>query len=207
LHQLTHQSGIPVGVPVAYRSDEQYHDVIGYFVNLLVVPTHVRPGQTFASLVRDLNGTVLDVLDRADAPFDLVVARLNPPRRAGRTPLVRVAFAYEYVPSEFESPPGLRVLTPYRDAFPSVGASRFDMLLTLLDDGVTISAHLEYDRALYDDATASHVFSRYQRFLAAALDTPTLRVDAEPEGPDSSNAPDHDPSKIPDFRFDLEDER
>ena len=165
---------IPVGAPVAGRTDEAVHDLVGFFVNTLVLRADVSGDPSFAGLVGRVRETVLAAQARQDVPFERLVEVLNPARSAARHPLFQVMLADEDVGAVEWQLPGLRV----RPEPVPAGAAPFDLTLAFRQDRgaggapAGISATFEYAADLFDQPTIEALAARLTRLLRQAADAP-----------------------------------
>ena len=117
---------IPLGVPVAGRTDEAVHDLVGFFVNTLVLRADLSGDPSFAELVGRVRETVLAAQALQDVPFEHPVEVLNP----ARNPLFQVMLADQYVGAVEWQLPGLRVAA---EPVPDL-AAKFDLSLAFQQD-------------------------------------------------------------------------
>ena len=165
---------IPVGAPVAGRTDEALDDLVGFFVNTLVLRADVSGDPGFGELVGRVRETVLAAQARQDVPFERLVEVLNPARSPSRHPLFQVMLADEDVGAVDWQLPGLRV----RPEPVPAGAAKFDLTLAFRQDRdadgtpAGISASFEYAADLFDHATIQALATRLTRLLRQAAAAP-----------------------------------
>ncbi|RFU43199.1 amino acid adenylation domain-containing protein, partial [Actinomadura logoneensis] len=178
LTRLGAGTDIPVGSPIAGRTDEALDDLVGMFVNMLVFRTDTSGDPTFRELVARVRETDLAAYAHQDVPFERLVEVLNPPRHLGRHPLFQVGLT-------FQNNPEARLELPGFSAEPeplTAGVARFDLLMVLTErtaaDGspAGVDGELEFALDLYDPATAAGLAARYERLLTALLTAPDTRV-------------------------------
>ncbi|HXL94453.1 MAG TPA: amino acid adenylation domain-containing protein, partial [Streptosporangiaceae bacterium] len=169
---------IPLGVPVAGRTDEAVHDLVGFFVNTLVLRADLSGDPSFAQLLDRVRETGLAAQARQDIPFEHLVEVLNPVRSPARHPLFQVMIADEEVAATNWQLPGLAITT---EPVPAMAAT-FDLSLAFAQnhdpDGAPagISASFEYAADLFDQATVQALAERLSRLLHQAASNPARLV-------------------------------
>ncbi|MEU5692040.1 amino acid adenylation domain-containing protein [Actinosynnema sp. NPDC020468] len=178
LHKLGAGTDIPLGALVAGRDDEAVHDLVGFFVNTVVLRTDLSGDPTARDLVTRVREVALGAYAHAEAPFDRVVEAVNPERVAGRHPLFQTMV--DFRPADTGNP-GLPGVT----ATPVTGqhdtGAKFDLAVNFapLADG-TLDGSVEYDADLFDQSTVDTLATRLVRVLrvlATAPGTPLSRLD------------------------------
>ncbi|GAA1673517.1 amino acid adenylation domain-containing protein [Streptomyces yatensis] len=182
LTRLGGGTDIPVGTPVAGRTDEALDDLIGFFVNTLVLRTDTSGAPTFKELIERVRERDLSAFAHQDVPFERLVEVLNPERSQARHPLFQVLLTLQNTADTEVALPGLNA-TPQPV---SLDISKFDLSLELseelLADGAAdgIDGALRYSTDLFDHDTAEALAQRLIRVLrtmAAAPDTSIADVD------------------------------
>ena len=173
LTRLGAGTDIPLGVPITSRSDVALDDLIGYFLNTVVLRTDVSGDPGFLELVRRVRGVNLGAHENRDLPFDRLVEHLNPVRSAARHPLFQVMMALEdYTQTEFDLP-GVHVTTLETET----GRSQFDMSVGFRElEAGRLTGSIEYATDLFGRATADSLARRLVRILAAVAADPAQRI-------------------------------
>ncbi|NEC18190.1 AMP-binding protein, partial [Streptomyces parvus] len=162
---------IVIGTPVAGRHDTALDDLVGFFVNNLVLRTDLSGDPSFRDLLHRVRDTDLAAYAHADVPFERLVDALAPHRSLSRHPLFQVMLAYENRQAGEIGLPGLTTTT-----VPAFGRSaKFDLTFTLAErDGADgIEGVLEYAEDLFEPATAQALADRLVRLLTEAVAAPT----------------------------------
>ena len=166
---------VSVGVPVSGRARPEFEDLVGFFVNTVVVRAQWTPRVTFAELLARVRAGTLGAHEHQDVPFEQVVAAVRPPREAGRSPLFQVMMSMQNVPPHLGVLPGLAVEVSEPDA----GVAKFDLTVAW-DEAPLASGELrgrvEYDIDLFDRSTVDRFAGHYVALLEAALAAPESPV-------------------------------
>nr|QEO74037.1 AMP-dependent synthetase and ligase [uncultured bacterium] len=182
LSRLGAGSDIPVGSPIAGRTDQGLDELVGFFVNTLVLRTDTSGSPTFTQLLARVRETVLAAYAHQDVPFDYLVEVLNPTRSLAHHPLFQIMLTLENAPQADFRLPGLQVsVVPA-----STGTAKFDLDFNLSErrcpDGAPdgIDGVVEYASDLFDPVTVEALVARWVRLLEAVVadpDRPISRIE------------------------------
>ncbi|SHM78877.1 amino acid adenylation domain-containing protein [Duganella sacchari] len=165
------QSDICTGSPVAGREHAELSDLIGFFVNTVVLRSRLDLHLPFAALLEQMRQVALDAFANQDVPFEQLVERLAPERDASHAPLFQAMFVLQNAPIGELELPGLR-LSPVTTGTVS---AKFDLTLSVSEDEGGLWCALEYNTDLFEASTIENMAGHYARLLQAlteAQDTP-----------------------------------
>ncbi|HUQ56289.1 non-ribosomal peptide synthetase [Lentzea sp.] len=161
---------VPVGGIVAGREDESLTDLVGCFVNTVVLRTDVSGQPTFRELlarVREQDGAAHL---HGELPFDRLVEALQPARSQGLHPLCQTLLVLQ-PPATAPEFPGLSCEDVPLDA----GAAKADLVFDFTE-GDGLRGTVKYATDLFDGATARALAARMVRFLEAVAEAPDTSV-------------------------------
>ena len=180
LTRLGAGTDIPLGSPVAGRTDEAVRDLVGFFVNTLVLRTDTGGDPSFSALLDRVRESDLTAYAHAELPFEQLVEELNPARSMARQPLFQVVLAFQ---NSTDPLPGLPGLTA---AIEPVGTAtaKFDLSFQVTErttaegdpDGLDIQ--LEYSADLFTEPTADRIARALATLLDSAARTPGAPLSA-----------------------------
>ncbi|MFJ1753590.1 amino acid adenylation domain-containing protein [Kitasatospora sp. NPDC088134] len=172
---------VPIGTALAGRTDEALEELVGFFVNTVVLRADLSGNPDFRALLRRVAAADLAAFAHADLPFERLVEALNPERSAGHHPLFQTMLVLQ---NQQQAEPDLAGVT-VRDVSPHPGTSKFDLTFSLTETtgtagsaGSGLGGYLEYATDLFDPGTARALAERFVRVLAEAVADPERRVDA-----------------------------
>ncbi|MCH0567181.1 MULTISPECIES: condensation domain-containing protein, partial [unclassified Streptomyces] len=178
LSRLGAGTDIPIGSPVAGRSDEALDDLVGFFVNTLVLRTDVSGDPSFAELVERARETDLRAFGAQDVPFERLVEVLNPVRSMARHPLFQVALAFQTAPASELVMPGLEVVVELG----GTQTAKFDLSFHLAEsftgrgEPAGITGGIEFATDLFDRSTIERMAGWLARLLEEVLADPERPV-------------------------------
>ncbi|MFI2475733.1 amino acid adenylation domain-containing protein [Nocardia xishanensis] len=171
--RLSGTPDIAIGTPVAGRGAAELDDVVGMFVNTVVLRTEIDSAASFAELLAGTRRTDLDAFAHADIPFESLVDVLDPARSAARHPLVQVMLVFQNLAPVELTLPDLHVAAVELEQ----QSLRFDLSVTVAPDetsGLTI--RFGYAADLFDHDTVERFADRWLRLLRAVAANPGAPV-------------------------------
>jgi amino acid adenylation domain-containing protein len=172
LGRLADQRDLVLGTAVANRDRPEVERLIGFFVNTLAMRVDLTGAPSFEELLDRLRHRVLDAFSHRDLPFERLVEELHPARDRSRQPVFQAMLTFQNVPMGRADLTGL-TLTPLEIEGQT---TKFDLTLTLFEEGGRIVGRLEYAGDLFDRATAERWLGGFGRLLAGAAAAPGSRV-------------------------------
>jgi amino acid adenylation domain-containing protein len=175
LHRYTQQEDLLVGVPVAGRPRSEFEDVVGYFVNVLCLRSHVSADMSFLDYARSLQALHSEAQEHADFPFTEVVREVGGARNRGHVPLIQAQFVYQNwiaAGAKGGSRLGLEALLDLQQQ------GEFDLSLELVEVEGRSQVFFKYAPELFDAGTIERMASHYEVLLRSALREPRQRIGA-----------------------------
>jgi amino acid adenylation domain-containing protein len=172
LSRYTGQTDIVVGSPIANRNQSQLEDLIGFFVNSLVLRADLSHNPTFRELLARVREVTLGAYAHQDLPFEKLVQELHPERDLSRHPLFQVAIALQNTPITALELPGLALSRFEFDH----GTSRLDLEFHLWQSPEGLQGQVTYSTDLFDRSTINRLLGHYQTLLAGIIANPDQRL-------------------------------
>ncbi|MFE7183933.1 amino acid adenylation domain-containing protein [Streptomyces erythrochromogenes] len=166
LYHLGCGDDVPIGAPIAGRTDHELRDLVGFFVNTWVLRVELSGNPTFARLLERVRDRALAAYDNQDMPFERLVELLNPERSTAYHPFFQVMIAWqESVPGI--DLPGLDVQVEKLET----RTAKFDLFFDLIPNASGgARCRLEYGTDLFDRDTAEALATRFVRVLRQLVD-------------------------------------
>ncbi|HEU4562478.1 MAG TPA: amino acid adenylation domain-containing protein, partial [Longimicrobium sp.] len=182
LARLSGQDDVVIGTPSANRGYAEVEELIGFFVNTLPLRVDLSDGPRVGELLARVKERALEAQRNQDIPFEQVVERVHPVRSLAYTPLFQVMFAWQNAPDGTLELPGL---TAGHAGAAESDTAKFDLSLTLWENGGRIEGAVEYATALFERATVERHLVYLRRVLDAFVADDLQTMDALPLLPDA----------------------
>ena len=179
LYRLTGCRDLCVGTLVANRQQSHTENLIGYFVNAVVLRTRIAPRMSFDALLQQTRS----VAQQAFAHQDLPIADLScslPDEGGEAIPLYQVMVNYRRLVEEPEEAAGLRFAhwSKGRDraADPEVALTSAELSFEFRELATKLTVTVDYRCSLFDERDAQHLLDGFMAVLGAAVERPERRL-------------------------------
>ncbi len=164
-----------VSSPVANRRKSETANLIGFFLNTLVLRFKHSPQTTILEALEETKLTVSEALDHQDLPTDLITEAIKPNRVAGRQPLFQTMFVFQ---REDEGTPKLSLANcEINPIFVETKTSKFELSLFVAESGNTFETIAEYRTDLFRKDTIERFLNIYQTILSSVVRTPNTKIE------------------------------
>ena len=183
LSNISANSDVAVGFPIAGRSDAALDELVGFFVNTLVLRVDLTGNPTFADLLAQVRRRSLSAYEHQDVPFEVLVDRLKPTRSMAHHPLVQVVLAWQNFGWQADDAAGLSLGDLQVEPMAvDTKTARMDLTFNLAErwneagDPAGIGGGVEFRTDVFDAASIQDLVDRLQRVLVEMTADPTQRM-------------------------------
>jgi len=165
------QSDFAIGTPVSGRLYSDFNDVVGFFVNILILRFNVNEELSFEDYIHECKNIFVEAETNQEAPFEKIVESLNPQRELGHNPLCQVMFVYVSTnsPSDLLKFDGVRVSRAFAKnnalQLADFESSKFDITLFSQDINGQFECLIEYNTNLFQE---NYISCLIQHFIILA---------------------------------------
>ncbi|MCA1636561.1 MAG: amino acid adenylation domain-containing protein, partial [Acidobacteria bacterium] len=166
LHKYTGQQDVIVGTPIAGRTNRQVKNLIGFFVNMLVMRTEVKDDDSFLELLKKEREVALNAYANQEVPFEKLVEELRPNVDLSRSPIFQVAFNMLNFPKVKTELPGLTL-----DTFlPLEAEAKFDITLYAGEQPDGLQLDLIYNVDLFTRERMAQMLEQFVGLLTQIVE-------------------------------------
>ena len=173
LSRYSGEQDVVIGTPVAGRDRRELENLIGFFLNTLVVRTEIKPDESFTALLARTRKDNLQLREYQELPFERLVEELQPERDMSVSPVFQVMFIWQEKTERNISLPGLTI-----DGAELVGhgTAKFDLSLSVSDQTNSIAVGIEYATDLFNSSTIERMLKHFETLLREITDNPQQSI-------------------------------
>ncbi len=176
LQRYTGQNDILVGTPIAGRNQVETEELIGVFINTLVMRSDLSGDPTFLELLARVKETALGAYTHQELPFEKLVEELQPERNLSRNPIVQVLFQLRNLGlNKMEA--GNLIFEPFQLDW---GTAHFDLNLDVVEKEDGLLCRFQYNSDLFEPATIERVAGHFHILLEGIAAEPSQPISKLP---------------------------
>ncbi|QTH39834.1 amino acid adenylation domain-containing protein [Cohnella sp. LGH] len=168
LQRYSGQPEIWIGSPTAGRPHADLADLVGMFVNTVVLRNRFDGSRTFVELLENVKGTVIGALDHERYPFEELVDKLGVRRDTSRNPLFDAMFILQNT--------GVGEVgtaeTRFEPLDPRRTTAKFDLTLEVAERNGVLACCFEYRTSLFRRETVERMARHFLRLAEQVADEP-----------------------------------
>ncbi len=175
LYKYSGQKDICVGTPIAGRVNQDLENLIGFFVNMIVLRNNVKPDINFKDFLTEVKNTSLNAYNNQDVPFEKVLEATTKQRDLSRSPLHQVLFTLQNTPDLKEIVLGNLDVELLKQNHLQV-LSDLHFLIEEDSNQNKIILEIEYRKSLFKAATIERLGTHYIQLLKAIVENPSQKI-------------------------------
>lgn len=172
LSKITNDYDINIGVPVAGRTRSETEDILGMFINMIVLRTSYDSNTKFSDLLESVKKDIIESMERQDMPFERLVEVLNPARNLMYSPLFQVMFNMLTV----NSPKFNLKEVATTDRVQSAVDAKYDITLYAKEENERIEFQLVYNTDVFSKTHMKQLLTQYELLLAQIAAKPSVEI-------------------------------
>jgi len=172
LSKYTGQEDIVVGTPVAGRAHSDLDNIIGMFVNTIVMRNYPKGEMSFKEFLEKVKDTALEAYENQDYQFEELISNLDINRDFSKNPLFDVMFTLQNMDMENIEIDGLKFSSyEFKNRI-----SKFDITLSAIETKEKIIFNLEYCTKLFKRETVERLSKHYINVLKEVVNNVEIKL-------------------------------
>ena len=173
LYRLTDQHDIVLGTPIANRDQKDTQDLIGFFVNTIVIRQNLSGNPLFFDFLESIKKSSIDAFDNKDLPFEKILDSLNIPRDVSYSPLFQVMYSFNH----YEKSNEVINDAQFQEFTFKSTISKFDLSLTVQEiEDRSYNCSFEYNTDLFEHETVEQWLKYYKQIVNEVLEENTTKL-------------------------------
>lgn len=174
LSRLSNQKDVIIGTPTSGRSATELENMMGMFVNTVVLRNQVDHQLSFYDMLSKVKNTTLQAFDNQDYQYEQLIEDLKLVRDPGRNPLFDVVFTFQNMESDDFKVTDLS----FKPFDHSNLSAKFDLILAVTEKDKRLRFSFNYSTHLFKLSTIRQFASYFEKIIEQVAMHPdhTLRT-------------------------------
>jgi amino acid adenylation domain-containing protein len=176
LHRYSNQQNITVGSAVSGREHPDVQELIGCFINTVVLSTDIDPGKDVNTLLEQVKKVTLGAFANQLYPFDQLVEELDAERDLSRSALFDVLVNHQVMDASDEQVRLQGIEVEKFHAGKEGANSKFDLEFEFYEHSSELAAQIVYNTDLYKPSTISNYARQLVHIITGMMEQPGQAV-------------------------------
>lgn len=159
-----------IGTPVLGRNEKKFENVLGCFMNMIVIKNDVSYEENVLSFLERVHETVLKSLEHSRYPYNALVKEIKEKRDTSNRQLFQAAFYFQNWLSESKD----EVFLEYLHEIHQIG--EFDLTLEVIETVDECLLHFKYNPDMLDEGTIRRLAEHYNHILLEISNNPNVEI-------------------------------
>ncbi len=173
LARYSNEKDIVIGSPIANREQAETADLVGFFMNLLVLRSDLSKNQSFRELVKQSKEVLEGAYEHQQMPFDKLVEELKVKRSLSHSPLFQVALSLQ---NNQRGELSMSDLTMEAVSYEKGNSSKYDLSLAVSESEEGLQLSWEYNTDLFNSDTITKMADHFEVLFSSLLQQPEENV-------------------------------
>lgn len=174
LHVETDRDDVCIGANAANRGELEAEELIGFFINQIVLRVRMTKAQTFRRLLAHVRDVVSEAHAHQDLPYEQLVDSLRAAPGRGESPLFRIKLELQEEMAGASELPGLAFEPLQVDWTPLRG----DLLVTVSDSEDGFETRWSYDAVRLSLSTVQGLAETFRHIVRIGLQAPETTLES-----------------------------
>ncbi|NRB37621.1 MAG: amino acid adenylation domain-containing protein [Pseudomonadales bacterium] len=175
LSKYAKQHDICIGTPVSGRENADLQDIIGYFVNAVVIRNRLTGNPNILQLIQRTQDSCLGAFAHQNVPIEQILDVLPLERNLSYAPVAQTGFSF--ISDDFTQSLELDNVTIKNLDFERVVA-KYELTCIVVDKGEKLNINFEYNTDLYNKNTIESMLNHFITLLEHCLNAPDSHINA-----------------------------
>ncbi|PIF30220.1 amino acid adenylation domain-containing protein [Flavobacterium sp. 9] len=172
LARYSNETDIIMGTPIANREQSEVKNLIGFFVNMLVLRSNLSQNESFVTLINRNKEMMYDAFSHQQMPFDMLVSELQPKRNPNYSSLFQIMFVLQ---NNERAEPKLPELS-LKQIEQSKPFAMYDLSFTVNEDENGLSLSWEYNKDIFKRESIERMSNHFERLFKSLIEFPNANV-------------------------------
>ncbi len=172
-YKYTGQTDIIIGSGIAGRPHEDLQDIVGMFVNILVMRNYPGGEKSYEYFLKEVSANSVKSFENQDVQFENLVEKINPERDPSRNPVFDVAILVQNFRDVKKRQAEATVAPPSPIRFKrTTSKSDLTFFVNEMEDNIRIT--IEYYTGIFKEDTIQRLASHFMAMVKSVIKTPFI---------------------------------